>query len=251
MHGPVTKIAPQVIAVWSARAALALVATFVLGWVLRKLGAFVAWAADTIDSRLEKLEGGLVHKAAIFSRASVLRLAETVLGVVRWAASLIAIYLWIIACAFALDKTGRVADAIVNPFISALERIGDAAVGFLPNLVVMAAIALVARFVTHVVTLLSRAIEEHRVELPWLPADLAVPTRRIVNILVWLVALVVGNILLVPHFGLMGAALAALVAITLWSGAQWYTVLRITGVDVSIRARLSRPRPSVPAPAAE
>ena len=186
------KIAPQVIAVWSGRAALALFATFVLGWVLRKLGALVAWTTDYIDARLEKLEGGLVHKAAIFSRSSVLRIVETVLGAVRWAASLVALYLWIIACAFALDKTGRVADAIVNPFIGAIERIGTAAVGFLPNLVVIVAIALVTRFATHVVTLFSRAIEEGRVEFPWLPADLAVPTRRIVNILLWLVALVVG-----------------------------------------------------------
>ena len=186
------KIAPQVIAVWSGRAALALFATFVLGWVLRKLGAFVAWATDTIDDRLERLEGGLVHKAAIFSRSSVLRIAGTVLGIVRWGASLLAVYLWIVACAFALDKTGRVADAVVDPFIGAIERLGTAAVGFLPNLVVIVAIALVARFATHVVTLFSRAIEEGRVEFPWLPADLAVPTRRIVNILLWLAALVVG-----------------------------------------------------------
>jgi O-antigen/teichoic acid export membrane protein len=54
--------------------------------------------------------------------------------------------------------------------------------------------------------------------------------------------LVLGNVLLVPHFGLMGAAIAALGSITLWSTAQWYTVLRKTGVDVSIRARLLRQR---------
>jgi O-antigen/teichoic acid export membrane protein len=66
-----------------------------------------------------------------------------------------------------------------------------------------------------------------------------------------LVVLVGGNVLLVPHFGLMGAAVSALASITLWSGAQWFTVLRITGVDVSIRARLMRQRTPLPAPAAE
>ena len=51
--------------------------------------------------------------------------------------------------------------------------------------------------------------------------------------------LVVANLALVPHFGLMGAAIAALIAMTVWSAAMWVTTLRIAGVDVSIRARLS------------
>jgi len=61
--------------------------------------------------------------------------------------------------------------------------------------------------------------------------------------------LIGGNLLLVPPFGLMGAAVAALVSITLWSAAQWLTVLKIAGVDVSIRARLVRPRHVVLRPA--
>lgn len=38
------------------------------------------------------------------------------------------------------------------------------------------------------------------------------------------------------------AALAALVAMTVWAGTMWLTTLRVAGVDVSIRARL-RPSP--------
>ncbi|HEV7718208.1 MAG TPA: polysaccharide biosynthesis C-terminal domain-containing protein, partial [Arsenicitalea sp.] len=53
-------------------------------------------------------------------------------------------------------------------------------------------------------------------------------------------ALVGGNMLLVPHFGLMGAALAALISITIWSGAMWLTALKTAGVDVSIYARITR-----------
>ncbi|MDR3471913.1 MAG: lipopolysaccharide biosynthesis protein [Devosia sp.] len=52
--------------------------------------------------------------------------------------------------------------------------------------------------------------------------------------------LVAGNLLLAPRFGLMGAAISALLSIALWSGAQWFTVLRTAGVDVSIRARFMR-----------
>lgn len=65
-----------------------------------------------------------------------------------------------------------------------------------------------------------------------------------------LTALVVANLLLVPPLGLNGAALAALVAMTVWSGAMWLTTLRVAGVDVSIRARL-RPSPRLTVKPAE
>lgn len=47
-------------------------------------------------------------------------------------------------------------------------------------------------------------------------------------------ALVAGNWLLVPLLGLVGAALAALVAITLWSLGLWLIALRTAQLDVSI-----------------
>ncbi|MGN6102379.1 MAG: lipopolysaccharide biosynthesis protein [Devosia sp.] len=72
------------------------------------------------------------------------------------------------------------------------------------------------------------------------------PYATLPAIALGIVTLVVGNMLLAPRFGLMGAALAALISITLWSGAQWYTVLRTAKVDVSIRARLLRPRFAAP-----
>lgn len=54
------------------------------------------------------------------------------------------------------------------------------------------------------------------------------------------IAVAVGNYVLVPPFGLMGAAISALFAITLWSAALWLTALRDTQVDVSIFPRLRR-----------
>jgi O-antigen/teichoic acid export membrane protein len=57
-----------------------------------------------------------------------------------------------------------------------------------------------------------------------------------------LATLVAANFWLVPLWGVTGASLAALAAMTVWSGALWFTALRIAGVDVSIRARLVRPR---------
>lgn len=60
------------------------------------------------------------------------------------------------------------------------------------------------------------------------------PWASLPAIALGLFCLVVANYVLVPPFGLMGAAFAALFAITLWSFALWLTAWRMAGVDVSI-----------------
>lgn len=53
-----------------------------------------------------------------------------------------------------------------------------------------------------------------------------------------LAVLALGNWVLAPRYGLMGAAMAATLAMILWSLAQWLVALRHTGTDVSIWPRL-------------
>lgn len=53
--------------------------------------------------------------------------------------------------------------------------------------------------------------------------------------------LVIANLVLVPAFGLIGASVAALMAMIVWSAALWFTALKVARVDVSIRARIRRP----------
>jgi O-antigen/teichoic acid export membrane protein len=61
------------------------------------------------------------------------------------------------------------------------------------------------------------------------------PWASIPAVLIGLVALVVGNLTLVPSYGLFGAALSACLAISLWSLVLWLIALRVAKVDVSIR----------------
>ena len=49
-----------------------------------------------------------------------------------------------------------------------------------------------------------------------------------------IVTLAIGNWLLVPPFGLLGAALAAIIAISVWSIGLWWVALRTAEMDVSI-----------------
>jgi O-antigen/teichoic acid export membrane protein len=51
--------------------------------------------------------------------------------------------------------------------------------------------------------------------------------------------LVVANLLLVPSMGLLGAALAAVLAQTVWSAALWFTALKRAHLDVSLMPRIA------------
>lgn len=59
---------------------------------------------------------------------------------------------------------------------------------------------------------------------------------------VGLVSLVLGNMMLVPMLGLTGAAISAFLSFLFGSFTLWITTLRLTGLDVSIFARLRRTR---------
>lgn len=64
-----------------------------------------------------------------------------------------------------------------------------------------------------------------------------------------MLALVAGNYLLVPPFGLTGAALAALIAISFWSIMLWWVALTTAKVDVSILQKFKRGTVPVGVPA--
>ncbi len=55
-----------------------------------------------------------------------------------------------------------------------------------------------------------------------------------------LVTLVGANMALVPPFGLIGASVSALIAITVWSAMLWFVAWRMTGIDVSIMPRIRK-----------
>lgn len=60
------------------------------------------------------------------------------------------------------------------------------------------------------------------------------PWASLPAVLLGMGALALGNVVLVPLFHLVGAALAAIIAISIWSVALWVIALRTAKVDVSI-----------------
>jgi O-antigen/teichoic acid export membrane protein len=60
------------------------------------------------------------------------------------------------------------------------------------------------------------------------------PYASLPSVALGVATLVACNWLLVPRFGLMGAALSAIIAITIWSVGLWWVALRTAKLDVSI-----------------
>ncbi|QYO75319.1 lipopolysaccharide biosynthesis protein [Devosia salina] len=60
------------------------------------------------------------------------------------------------------------------------------------------------------------------------------PWASLPAVLLGMGALALGNVVLVPMFHLVGAALAAIIAISIWSVALWVIALRTARIDVSI-----------------
>ncbi|WMT89954.1 lipopolysaccharide biosynthesis protein [Pelagibacterium sp. H642] len=67
------------------------------------------------------------------------------------------------------------------------------------------------------------------------------PWDSLPSVALGIVVLVIGNNALVPAHGLMGAAISAFVAISLWSVSLWLTALYRTGIDVSIFGLMRKP----------
>jgi O-antigen/teichoic acid export membrane protein len=64
------------------------------------------------------------------------------------------------------------------------------------------------------------------------------PHATLPAVVVGLMTLVLANLVLVPPLGLLGGALAALLAQSVWSVALWLTTLKLAGMDVSVMPRL-------------
>jgi small-conductance mechanosensitive channel len=186
------KIAPALLMTWVGRGLGALVVTLVVLWVLRRLRTVM----DAIVARFEawlsrRGHGFAVRSVEVLSTDVLVRVVRSLTFALRVAASVSLFYVWLLAVSWALDRTHRIFSLVFDPLYAALAHVGSAFVDFLPNAAMLVVIFLVARFATRTVRVLTDAGAEGRIHIEWLSGDLAVPTRRIASLIVWVLALVI------------------------------------------------------------
>lgn len=148
---------------------------YLLGWLMR-LSQTNAERANTAGILIFRMEG-------------VLTLARGLISGLFWLISLMLVYVWLGYTLSRLPYTRHWGEAINQFTLGVLEKIAASTLHALPNLFIAVLILLLARLVVRVLQGFFEMVQRRQIELHWLDADLATPTRRIATVIIWLFAL--------------------------------------------------------------
>lgn len=175
---------------WLKAAALALVGTFVWLLVVRLLVRGNQWVgvrvAEAVRQQAERLRvGGVVavhprHFGALIRRT---------MSIVAWVFVAVVTYGWL---TFVLERfayTRPWGEQLEGQLVEFVGRFGLAIVSAVPGLFTVAVIIVITRGLIRLVRMFFDRVGAGEIRMNWLDAELAVPTRRIVNVILWLFAL--------------------------------------------------------------
>lgn len=163
-----------------------------LAWGLLVLLRRVArWIRGRLDGDVtERLKAVKLGGAEHFAREPLLvalRFGFRLLIFVLYVALTLA---WLDAVLTRFPVTRPVGEKLAQLLVDALATVGEGLLSAIPGLLVVATIVVVTRLAARAFTGFFRRVEAGAIEVPWLDADVAPPTRRIVAAALWLFALV-------------------------------------------------------------
>lgn len=172
---------------------LALVAlyTAVLGLVLFLLGRLRRLihrkAEAFIQRSMERsgIKGGLTRSHTLFLIAQ--RLAMVLVGVLM----LVVLYFWATAVLGRIPLTRAWSESMFEVIADAALWVFHGVVEALPGLAMVGLIFLITRSVAKIISGLFTRIQEGEIEVTWIDAAIAAPTRRVVVLLIWVFGLVI------------------------------------------------------------
>jgi small-conductance mechanosensitive channel len=171
-------------------AALAFVATLVYAAVLRLIVVGARWLAQRLGPLVQARAASLrVAGITPLHPAQLLGLARNTVKLVAWLLALLATYVWLTWTLQRFPYTRPWGEQLDGFFIDTLVNVVHAILSSLPGLVMVGVIALITRFLVQVARVFFHRVEAGHIQLGWLDADTAGPTRRIVTGVLWLFAL--------------------------------------------------------------
>lgn len=201
------------------------------------LAAMALWGIGYAHQRmLPRLEARLgrtpmkILNMDIRGEAQVLE--RFLLRLFKWAVGLTIIYLWLTFVLVQFPYTRPWGEAFGAYLLKTLQGMLVGAIGWLPNLGMIALILFFSRIFTRAVGAVFEAIESGRIAVPWLHEETLRATRRLVAVVVWVFALV----FCYPHIpGAQTAAfqgIAALIGLMLSLGASGVVNQAMSGLVV-------------------
>jgi small-conductance mechanosensitive channel len=176
---------------WPGRVALAVVATVVM-WVI---GGAIRAVLEKVALRVTEYVNAVQstqRTTAVFIRGFGLRAVVVATRLLRLGATLALVYVWFTLVAYFVDPTHHLGPRLVRPVWEAAVSMAETLVGLVPNLLILGLIVFVTRLVLDGVRTVADAVAEGTVALTWLPAELALPTRRLVNLGIVMTAIMLG-----------------------------------------------------------
>ena len=163
-----------------------LVFVLLLTLVVRFDRRIAAWLSRSAERQLERMPGADVLAEVTDPKVWVRRACALVTILV----SLALTYTWLAFVLRRFPYTRPWGESLRGGLLSALAAGGRSFVDQLPNLLALAAIFLVTRFLVRLTNLAFLAVEQNRLTIPWVHPETAQPTRRIASVLLWVFALV-------------------------------------------------------------
>ena len=171
--------------------ALVLVATLAfaaLCWLLMKAQHI---ASLRITRAAEESLRKTVGDDTFLASSRILEYLPRLISFMSWGLGLFFVYSWLTFSLRRFPYTRPWGESLRTILLTQLSRVGGAFLEALPGLTMVVIIALLARFVARILQLFFVAVEQGRVTIPWIYPETAQPTRRLVNVGLWLFALVV------------------------------------------------------------
>jgi small-conductance mechanosensitive channel len=151
------------------------------------------------------------------------QLSTTVHGVLKVVAVIIGLVLVDVWLTFVLKQfpyTYPWGDQIDDFLIRVMSGFGLAILRAIPNLVILAVIILIGRFVEKWVKLFFAAVKEGRIDPPFVDADTAIPVQRLVILFVWVVTIAVAYPFIPGSGGIAFKGLSVLLGVMISLGSS-------------------------------
>jgi len=171
--------------------ALVVLYTAVLAVVLFLLGRLRRLIHRKAEAFIERsmertgIKGGLTRSHTLFLIAQ--RLAMMVIGVIM----LVVLYFWLTAMLGRIPLTRAWSESMFEVLADAALWVFHGVVDALPGLAMVTLIFLITRSVARMITALFTRIQVGEIEVTWIDAGIAAPTRRVVVLLIWVFGLVI------------------------------------------------------------
>jgi small-conductance mechanosensitive channel len=168
------------------QALLATAAFIVLVWALIRTAPKAGRRFAVATAR--RLETGAAAGFTLDVSSRILQAFQSMARLLAWIAGLLAAYAWLTFVLRRFEYTRPWGESLRGLLLHRLLLIGIAVLDGLPGLFTVLVIVLTTRVIAAIVRRFFRAVEDRRVEVPWLYPETAKQTRRLVTIALWLLA---------------------------------------------------------------